>query len=106
MFIRDYAPDVLEKLKKDLALVTVNVSAEFFQELYAFDLVRIKMSLVEIIQNRLTMKFQYFRVSEQKEEELAAIGQQQIACVKKEGENYVAHPIPYSLKSALDRYAN
>lgn len=104
MFIQEHAPEVLEELYKDLSLVTVNVSAEFYKELFAFDEVNIKMALSEKVQNRVTMNFEYWRVLEDGSEELVAVGKQQIASLRKIGEAYVASPLPESFDAALNDY--
>ena len=61
MFLRDRAPDVIEAIKHGLALVTTRVSCEFMAELVAFDEVVLRMRLGELGQNRITMKFEYWR---------------------------------------------
>lgn len=104
MFIQEHAPEVLKELYKDLSLVTVNVSAEFYKELFAFDEVNIKMALSEKVQNRVTMNFEYWRVLEDGSEELVAVGKQQIASLRKIGEAYVASPLPESFDAALNDY--
>ncbi len=104
MFLKDNAPDIITELSQDLALVTVRVSCDYISELFAFDKVIIRMSLAEVKQNRITMLFEYWRVTETREE-LVAKGEQQAACMRREGEKTVPTPIPPSLKKALEKYA-
>src|SRR5687768_8328318 len=66
MFLRDRAPEVIEALNHGLALVTTRVSCEFMAELVAFDEVILRMRLAELAQNRITMKFEYWRRSEER----------------------------------------
>ena len=73
MFLYDHAPDVIQELSQGLALVTVNVSCQYLSELFAFDRVIIQMRLKNIKQNRITMGFEYWRVTD-KEKILVAIG--------------------------------
>jgi len=61
MFLRDRAPEVIEALKYGLVLVTTRVSCEFMAELVAFDEIILRMRLGELAQNRITMKFEYWR---------------------------------------------
>ena len=63
MFLRDRAPDVIEALWHGLVLVTTRVSCEFMAELVAFDEIVLRMRLGELGQNRITMKFEYWRHS-------------------------------------------
>lgn len=105
MFLRDYAPTVLAELSQGLALATVRVSCEYFVELYAFDTIAIRMRLKELIQNRVTMLFEYWRLTNGNEE-LSARGEQQIACMKREGERMLPTPVPAALRDALQPYAD
>lgn len=104
MFLRDHAPDVLADLSQGLSLVTTRVSCEYMSELFAFDRVAIKMRLGEMVQNRVTMLFEYWRRTEAGEQ-LVARGEQQIACMRREGERLSPTPIPEALRSALRPYA-
>ncbi len=100
MFLRDRAPDTIEALKHGLVLVTTRVSCEFMAELVAFDEVILRMRLGELTQNRITMNFDYWRG-----EELVARGEQQVACMQREGEHVVPVPVPTQLREALKEYA-
>lgn len=103
MFLFDHAPDVIEQISSGLALVTVNVSCQYLSELFAFDRVIIAMQLREMVQNRITMGFEYWRTID-KEKSLVAIGEQQAACMRRvEGRN-VPTSIPSSLQQALETY--
>ena len=100
MFLRDRAPEIIEALKHGLVLVTTRVSCEFMSELVAFDEVILRMRLGELGQNRITMNFEYWRG-----EELVARGEQQVACMQREGEQVVPVPVPPQLREALREYA-
>ena len=103
MFLRDHAPDVLADLSRGLALATLRCSCEYFAELHAFDEVLIRMTLAEMAQNRITMRYEYWRLHDGREE-LAAKGEQQIACLRREGARLEATPIPASLREALKEF--
>jgi enediyne biosynthesis thioesterase len=105
MFLRDYAPEVVEALKGGLALVTTRVSCEYFAELSAFDELVIRMSLRELTQNRITMVFEYWRLSPGGDKELVARGEQQVACMQRKGEKMFPSPVPEQLREALREYA-
>jgi enediyne biosynthesis thioesterase len=104
MFLRDRAPDIIEALKHGLVLVTVRVSCDFAAELLAFDEVVLRMRLGELSQNRITMTFEYWRLTDGVEE-LVARGEQQVACMQREGERVVPVPVPPQLREALREYA-
>jgi enediyne biosynthesis thioesterase len=99
MFIRDHAPSVLTELSNGLLLVTVRCSCEYFAELFAFDEIIVRMRLADMTQNRITMAFDYVRGGE-----VAARGEQQIACMRREGSRSVPTPIPAALREALRGY--
>jgi enediyne biosynthesis thioesterase len=105
MFLRDHAPDVLTELGHGLALVTTRCSCDYVAEISAFDEVIIRMRLGTMMQNRLTMIFEYWR-RKGRDEELVAKGEQQIACMRREGENLIPSPVPGSLREALQHYAD
>jgi enediyne biosynthesis thioesterase len=104
MFLRDKAPEILEEVRRDLALATVRCSCDYLAELEAFDQILLRMRLGAIAQNRLTMLFDYFRLHPDGSEELVARGEQQIACMRRENGKTVPTPIPASLREALRPY--
>ncbi len=100
MFLHDHAPEVLDELRHGLALATVRCSCEYFAEIEAFDEVTVRMRLGGIAQNRITLLFEYFRG-----EELLARGEQQVACMRREGGKTVPTAIPPALREALQPYS-
>jgi enediyne core biosynthesis thioesterase len=104
MFLRDRAPEVIEALNHGLALVTTRVSCEFIAELVAFDEIILRMRLGDLAQNRITMNFEYWRHTPAGDE-LVARGEQQVACMQREGEQAVPVPVPPQLREALKEYA-
>jgi len=105
LFLHEHAPEVLDELRQGLALATVRCSCEYFAELEAFDEVVLRMRLGEIAQNRITLLFEYFRLSSGGEE-LVARGEQQVACMRRQGERTVPTTIPAALRAALEPYAS
>jgi len=104
LFLRDHAPEVLTELAQGLCLITTRCSCEYLAELSAFDEVVVRMSLGELIQNRVLLKFEYWR-SKGGGEELVARGEQQVACMRRSGKYTVAAPLPEQLRQTLLRYA-
>jgi enediyne biosynthesis thioesterase len=100
MFLRDHAPDIIRELGEGLSMVTTRVFCEYYSELFAFDEVLIRMSVAEVTQSRVTMRYEYLC-----KDQLMARGEQQIACLRKEGERMVTAPVPQSLRNALLRFA-
>lgn len=104
MFLRDHTPEILISLAQGFALATTYVSCEYIKEMSAFDEIIICMRLGAMKQNRITMRFEYWRRTENGEE-LVARGEQQVACMQREGDRVFVTPIPESLREALGSYA-
>jgi enediyne biosynthesis thioesterase len=104
MFLHDHAPEILEELSRDLALATVRCSCEYLAELEAFDEIVLRMRLGGVVQNRITLNFEYWRQNKDGEE-LIARGEQVVACMRREGKRAVPTPIPVPLREALKPYA-
>ena len=107
MFLRDNAPEVLAELSQGLALATVRCSCDYLAELFAFDEVAVRMRLGSVTQNRLTLLFECWRLPATGSggEELAARGEQVVACMRREGDRTVPTAIPVALREALKPYA-
>lgn len=103
-FLRDHAPGILQQLSDGLVLVTTRVSCEYLAELRGLDEVVIRMYIGGLAQNRLTMVFEYWR-SGMENEELVARGEQQVACLRRAGDQLIPEPIPIELRAALQVYA-
>jgi len=103
MFLRDYAPEIIAEMERGLALITLRCSCEYLGELKAFDQVIVRMFLAATSQNRIAMRFEYWRDGEQRE--LVARGEQEIACMTRQGKNLVPAALPVSLREALAPFA-
>ena len=75
-------------------------------ELVAFDKLVIRMSLGGIVQNRITLRFEYMREQPDGGLELVARGEQQVACMMRHGDELVPTQIPEKLRDALRKYAD
>lgn len=105
LFLRERAPGVLAALEDGLVLVTTRCSCEYFSELKAFDRVAVRMTLGELAQNRIVMRFEYARIADGVRE-LVARGEQEVACLERDDEGYVRPtPVPEELRAALEPYA-
>ena len=100
LFLRDRAPSVLADLRQDLRLVTTRCACDYFTELFALDEIVIRMRLAEQVQNRIRLVFDYHRVTVS-HEELVARGEQEIACLRRSGDAWVAAPFPEAMQTAL-----
>lgn len=106
MFIRQYAPSVLEELADDLRLVTLKVACDYHCELFAFDEIDVEMRLRERSQNRIHIGFQYWRRSPQEgARSLIAEGMQLLATMRESRNGLVPCPLPRALDEALTQFA-
>ncbi|MEM7164122.1 MAG: acyl-CoA thioesterase [Planctomycetota bacterium] len=104
MFLRDKSPGVLAELQNGLAFITTRCSCEYFAELEPFDEIVIRMTLLEHVQNRVTMGFDYIRLRDGGEE-LVARGEQQIASMRRSATGLTPEAVPTELRDALRQYA-
>jgi len=104
LFLREHAPQILAQMKEDLCLVTTSCSCEYLSELSAFDEVIVRMRLGTLVQNRISLRFEYWR-STGNAEELVARGEQTVACMQRDGGRLVPTPVPNALREALRSYA-
>jgi enediyne biosynthesis thioesterase len=103
MFLRDHAPAILDEIPRGLSLVTTRCSCDYLAELGAFDEILVRMRLGGIVQNRVTMTFEYYRCRDGTEE-LVARGEQEIACMHRDGGRLVPVRVPDVLRDALRPY--
>jgi enediyne core biosynthesis thioesterase len=105
MFLKSFAPEILRELDGGLILTTLRCSCEYLDEIRPFDEVIIRMSLAALSQTRITLRFEYLcdRKGTQK---IVALGEQQIACMGRRGEDFVPKAVPQSLRAALEQFAS
>lgn len=103
-FLAERAPGVAGMLAGDLALVTVACSCDYFGELYALDQVSVRMSLAGVAANQVAVDFDYYRLNCDPAQ-LVARGGQTVACMRRQGSQLKAAPIPAELAAALAPYA-
>jgi enediyne core biosynthesis thioesterase len=105
MFLQDYVTNILDEFSRGLVLVTTRVSCSYYRELFAFDDVLVRMTLCSLTPGRVAMAFQYFRIVPGGPEELVAEGEQEVACVLKEGDRQEPVTLPQTLRDAVAKYS-
>lgn len=103
-FLRDYAPEILDELARDLRLVTLRVSCEYFQELRAFEEIWIQMALAHQHGHRIGLDFNYTVVRHELEV-LVARGFQEIGCMRLSTNGLAPCSLPLSLSPVLAAFA-
>ncbi|HEV7808694.1 MAG TPA: acyl-CoA thioesterase [Solirubrobacteraceae bacterium] len=99
-FLEAHCPGVLADLRGGLALATTRCSCAYFAELEAFDRITVRMTLGGVSQNRVLMRFDYLR-----DELLVARGEQEVACMRRDGDALRPVPVPAEMLDALAGYA-
>jgi enediyne polyketide synthase len=108
MFLREKAPNAVRDLDASgLSLATSAVSCEYFEELFPFDEVVVRMSLRELTPGSALLDFDYFRKREASLDRIAC-GQHTVAVKRKAGSTgpHVDAPavFPPELQAALEEY--
>jgi enediyne biosynthesis thioesterase len=86
-------------------VVTVRCSCDYITELFAFDEIIVRMRPVSLTQSRLTMHFDYWRVKPGAEQ-LVAVGDQEVACMRRDGTRLQPAAWPASFAAAVERFAD
>ena len=103
MFLKEHAPEILRDLERDLRLVTLRVSCEYYEELRAFDEVRINMTLAYHRQHRIGLEFEYL-VLRDKGTNVCGRGHQEIGCMRLKDADLVPCAVPELLARALSGF--
>lgn len=103
MFLKDHAPGVMQRLFEDLSLVTVSCGCNYLAEATALDEISIRLYLGDLAQNRISLRFEYWRIN-RGPEELVAEGTQTIACMRRVGKALEVEEVPVELRRALMPY--
>jgi enediyne biosynthesis thioesterase len=103
-FIREYLPQLADRFRDGLAFVTVRCSCEYLAEINVFDEIVVRMRLGNLSRSRMTLEFDYFRVSRSGEEAVAR-GAQEIACMRRNGHALTPAPFPPEVVDAVDSFA-
>jgi enediyne biosynthesis thioesterase len=98
-FLLEKTPQVIQDMENGLALVTLGCSCNYVGELRAFDKVLIAMYLISISQNKLKLKFEYFR-----DENIVAQGTHEIGFFTRKEERLYPTHIPEYIIAELSLY--
>ena len=62
LFLHEFCPDVVKEIENGLALVTLDLSCRFVDQLRALETVVIRMYVEELSNTRMLLSFHYYRV--------------------------------------------
>lgn len=100
MFLKQHVPEIMAEIARDLRLVTLAVSCEYFEELNAFDEVEVQMSLAHLRKNKLGLDFNYLKTGSG-QRQTAARGFQEIGCMRLTAGGLIPVNVPTALAEAL-----
>jgi enediyne biosynthesis thioesterase len=100
LFLRDFAPEVLDQIEKGLVLVTLHVSCRYLSQLFALNEVSVRMRARSLTPNKVVMTFDYVRI-DSGPEELVCQGEQGLAAMTMKEGRLVPTPFPDSLPTAI-----
>jgi enediyne biosynthesis thioesterase len=104
LFLKVTGDWVVRELGNKYALVTTWCHCDYFVETEAFDDICMHLWMSEVRQNRMTLQFEYWRVSGERDE-LVARGGQQIAWLQRGDDDRMhARPIPQELLDSIEDY--
>ncbi|MES0030394.1 acyl-CoA thioesterase [Mesorhizobium sp. M0040] len=104
MFLAQHAQSIIDDISLGLRLVTLSVTCQYFEEIYAFDEIEVTMHLSYVRGNRIGLDFHYFKImADQKI--TAAQGFQEIGCMRKDRDGMSPIAPPKSLADALNQFA-
>ncbi|WP_316193033.1 acyl-CoA thioesterase [Bradyrhizobium sp. SZCCHNRI1029] len=104
MFLKQHVPTLLDQIARDLRLVTLRVSSEYFEELNALDDISVEMRLSYLRQHRIGLDFDIVKLSSGSAIR-AARGFQEIACMRATATGLVPIEPPAPLLQALKPFA-
>jgi enediyne biosynthesis thioesterase len=105
MFLKAHVPGILHELARDLRLVTLKVSCEFFEELTALDEIDVQMTLAHMRQHRIGLDFNIHKIGSDGSA-CVARGFQEIGCMRATAHGLVPDRPPAALAEALKPYAS
>jgi len=103
-FLMDHARTVVDEFDSGFVLSTVRCSCNYGLELFAFDSILVRMRLAKVMWNRIVLQFEYLRERDDGTTEEVARGEQEIACMQRDGDGTVDRDIPPVLLEALEPY--
>lgn len=104
LFLKQNAPTILDELRRDLRLVTLRVSCEYFDELKALEEIEVQMMLAHLVQHKIGLEFNIVR-PQYSGSLCVARGFQEIGCMRATDKGLVSICPPTVLIDALKPYA-
>jgi enediyne biosynthesis thioesterase len=103
LFLHEFCPDVVKEIENGLALVTLDLSCRFVEQLRALETVVIRMYVEELSNTRMLLSFHYYRV-EGSSYGLVCESHQSVASMRYVDGEFVTVQFPASMFDAIGEY--
>ncbi|ASU78676.1 hypothetical protein CDG81_10750 [Actinopolyspora erythraea] len=101
-FLMRYAPAFLEELNSARTVVTIRCQCEYLLGITVADAVSIRLSIPTVYFNLATLRFAYHLLAPDDTDPLIARGEQQVACVRRDGNENVPAGWPREVLRAAE----
>ena len=103
LFLHEFCPNIVEEIEDGHALVTLDLSCRYVEQLRALEQVVIRMNVEELSDTRMLMSFRYYRV-EGSSFTLVCESHQSVASMRYIDGQFVTVPFPTSMFDAISEY--
>lgn len=103
LFLHEFCPNIVREIEAGHALVTLDLSCRYVEQLRALETVVIRMNVEELSNTRMLMSFHYYRV-EGSSYTLVCQSHQSVASMRYIDGQFVTVPFPTSMFDAISEY--
>jgi enediyne biosynthesis thioesterase len=103
LFIAEFCQDVLAEINSGLALVTLDLSCRYVEQLHALDKVVMRMNVEELSESRMLMSFLYYKKTGS-QQTLVCQSHQSAASMRVIDGKFTTVPFPASMMDAIREY--
>jgi enediyne biosynthesis thioesterase len=103
LFLHEFCPEIVDEIEAGLALVTLDLSCRYIQQLRALETVVIRMNVEELSDTRMLMSFHYYRV-DGSSYTLVCQSHQSVASMRYVDGEFVTVPFPAGMFDAISEY--
>jgi enediyne biosynthesis thioesterase len=103
LFLHEFCPNVAQEIEAGHALVTLDLSCRYVEQLRALEKVVIRMNVEELSDTRMLMSFHYYRV-DGSSYTLVCQSHQSVASMRYVEGEFVTVPFPATMSDAIRTY--
>jgi enediyne core biosynthesis thioesterase len=103
LFLAEFCREVITEINAGLALVTLDLSCRYVEQLRALEKVVMRMNVEELSDSRMLMSFMYFRQDDSGHVPVCQ-SHQSVASMREVDGKFVTVPFPVSMIDAIREY--